>query len=226
LTLSAQLHPALNIKKGKSICNNETIQKSTLTSCPSRIVDDILVLSKLDSNLLQIVPSAVKVTSLLHDVERMFEAESQRCDVRIETQAHDSLTQLQVSYAMLDPGRVQQVLINLLTNAIKFCKKKELRKVTLRIGASKIRPSSENEVLPGIDFVVAHSLHDCVYDEPEFEDSSFYLWFSVEDTGRGMSVDEKSRIFARFTQGTPRTEKEYGGSYKIALDIKHISKLT
>jgi len=66
--------------------------------------------------------------------------------------------------------------------------------------------------VPGIDFVVAHTLHESVYDEAEFKESSFYLWFSVEDTGRGMSVDETSRIFARFTQGTPRTEKEYGGS--------------
>lgn len=175
-----------------------------------RIVDDILVLSKLDSNLLQIAPSTVRVTALLHDVEKMFEAEAQRSDVQLETQAHASLKQLEVNWVMLDPGRVQQVLINLLTNAIKFCKKKSQRKVTIRVGASKIRPS-EN-VLPHIDFVVAHSLHDSVYDDPKFEPQSFYLWFSVEDTGRGMSADEKSRIFARFTQGSPRTESEYGGS--------------
>ncbi|KAG9953342.1 putative histidine kinase HHK19p, partial [Aureobasidium melanogenum] len=186
---------------------------STIISCSQhqkRIVDDILVLSKLDSNLLQINPSTVRVTTLLHDVEKMFEAEAQRSDVQLVTQAHASLEQMGVNWVLLDPGRVQQVLINLLTNAIKFCKKKNQRRVTIRVGASKIRPS-EN-VLPEIDFVVAHSLHDSVYDDPKFESQSFYLWFSVEDTGRGMSADEKGRIFARFTQGTPRTESEYGGS--------------
>lgn len=189
----------------------------------ARIVDDILVLSKLDSNLLQITPSAVKVTALLRDVEKMFEAEAQRSNVQLQTQAHPSLEELNVSWAMLDPGRVQQVLINLLTNAIKFCKKKQLRKVTIRAGASRIRPS-EN-VLPDIDFVVAHSLHDSVYDSAEFESHSFYLWFTVEDTGRGMSAEEKTRIFARFSQGSARTETEYGGSGLGLFISRELSEL-
>ncbi|KAI5203274.1 hypothetical protein E4T38_05252 [Aureobasidium subglaciale] len=199
---------------------------STIISCSQhqkRIVDDILVLSKLDSNLLQIIPTAVKVSTMLHDVEKMFEAEAERGEVQLIAEAHESLKQLDVTWAMLDPGRVQQVLINLLTNAIKFCKKKEQRKVTIRVGASRIRPS-EN-VLPNIDFVVAHSLHDGLYDDPQFEPHSFYLWFSVEDTGCGMSVDEKSRIFARFTQGSPRTEKEYGGSGLGLFISRELSEL-
>ncbi|KAI4836996.1 hypothetical protein E4T44_08320 [Aureobasidium sp. EXF-8845] len=70
---------------------------STILSCSQhqkRIVDDILVLSKLDSNLLQIVPSAVRVTALLRDVENMFEARAQRDGVQIVTKAHASLTEL------------------------------------------------------------------------------------------------------------------------------------
>lgn len=203
----------------------------TIISCSShqkRIVDDILVLSKLDSNLLQILPSSVPVTSLLRDVEKMFEVEAQRNAITLRTEVHPSLTSLSVTNALLDPGRVQQVLINLTTNALKFCKKKpeNQRIVTIHIGASKARPSSgDKDVLPNIDFVVAHSLHDSIYDTPEYSDQSFYLWFSVTDTGRGMSAEEKSRIFARFCQGSPRTETEYGGSRLGLFISRELSEL-
>jgi signal transduction histidine kinase len=39
-----------------------------------------------------------------------------------------------------------------------------------------------------------------------------YLYFSVKDTGRGLSEDEKTRLFHRFSQASPRTHVQYGGS--------------
>lgn len=39
-----------------------------------------------------------------------------------------------------------------------------------------------------------------------------YLWIKVIDTGCGMTVDEQRRLFARFSQATPRTHIKYGGS--------------
>lgn len=32
-----------------------------------------------------------------------------------------------------------------------------------------------------------------------------YLYFAVRDTGRGLNTDEKTRLFHRFSQASPRT---------------------
>lgn len=195
----------------------ELIESSTeavniITSCTAhqkRIVDDILVLSKLDSNLLQIAPLSVQAIDILRDVQKMFEAEAQRVGVDVRTEADVSLETLKVEYAFLDPGRALQILINLVTNAIKFTKNRQDRTVTIRMGASAERPS-ESEL--NVDFALSHSMRDSIYDTIEFADNTFYLWFTVHDTGRGMTPEEKARIFSRFSQGSPRTYSEYGGS--------------
>lgn len=38
------------------------------------------------------------------------------------------------------------------------------------------------------------------------------LQFQVQDTGRGLTREEKKRLFMRFSQATPRTHAQYGGS--------------
>ena len=172
-------------------------------------MDDILVLSKLDSNLLQIAPSSVHVVDMLRDVQRMFEAEAQRAEVNLMTEADPSLKALQIDYALLDSGRALQILINLVTNAIKFTKNRDTRLVTIRMGASRERPSERDLQ---VDFALSHSIRDSIYDMTDYADTSFYIWFSVRDTGRGMTPEEKAKIFSRFTQGSPRTYSEYGGS--------------
>lgn len=105
----------------------ETIESSieavnTITSCSGhqkRIVDDLLTLSKLDSKLLQIHTSAVQVSTLLKDLERMFEAEAERAGIALVTELDVSLKGLQVDWVSIDQGRTNQIVINLLTNALK-----------------------------------------------------------------------------------------------------------
>jgi signal transduction histidine kinase len=91
-----------------------------LTLCFTRIVDDLLTLSKLDSNLLQINQSPVRATSILDDMQRIFEIEAGRADIELRLEADPSIKEMNVDNVMLDTGRVHQILINLITNALKL----------------------------------------------------------------------------------------------------------
>lgn len=190
----------------------------TIAACSAhqkRIVDDLLTLSKLDSNLLQINRSAVQASSVLHDVHRMFETEAQRVGVTLTVEEDKSLQG--VDWVALDTGRVQQILINLVTNAIKFTKSKERdenRHVKISMGCSTQRPSQHTLPTP-VDFTLARGLRDSIHDTGDVSDSTdenFYLWFSVRDSGRGMNETERARLFSRFSQGSTRTYSDYGGS--------------
>ena len=39
-----------------------------------------------------------------------------------------------------------------------------------------------------------------------------HLWITVQDTGCGLTVAEQGNLFTRFSQATPRTHVQYGGS--------------
>ncbi|TIA31480.1 hypothetical protein D6C83_07061 [Aureobasidium pullulans] len=177
-----------------------------------RIVDDLLTLSKLDSNLLQINQAPVRATSILDDMRRVFEIEAGRAEIELRIQADPSIKAMNVDNVMLDTGRVHQILINLITNALKFTKDKPQRRVTITMGSSEKRPS--DGILSSIDFALPHTLSDtereseAVASGPE----TFFIWFTVSDSGRGIKPDEKTKLFSRFQQASPRTYSKYGGS--------------
>jgi signal transduction histidine kinase len=176
----------------------------TIQACAThqkRIVDDILTLSKLDSKLLVISPIIIQPAVLLQDAHKMFKEEASKSRVDLHVRSAPSFTNMGIDYAILDPSRVLQVLINLLTNAIKFTSSQSRRKVEVIMGAS-VQPEKRQ----GIQYVPQKVLRQDFLNQREWGDGDiFYLHFTVKDTGCGLTSEHKDKLFLRFSQATPRT---------------------
>ena len=84
-----------------------------------------------------------------------------------------------------DPGRLRQVLTNLLNNAVKFTEQGE---VVLRVFPLEETPSAAPSI------------------------SKTALRFEIKDTGIGLSKDARGRIFEAFNQADQSTTRRYGGT--------------
>ena len=77
-----------------------------------RVIDDVLTLSKLDSNLILITPMRVQPAVVVSDAVRMFDVECSQADISLTFHIDETLNGIE--WTMLDPSRLLQVLINLL----------------------------------------------------------------------------------------------------------------
>ncbi|KAL2278725.1 hypothetical protein FJTKL_14282 [Diaporthe vaccinii] len=199
--LSKMLDTCLEAANTISLCSNH--QK--------RIVDDVLTLSRLDSRMVEVTPTVVSPVEVIQTSLKMFDTELASNNIKAEFRIDQSYRDMGIELARLDPARLQQIIINLLTNAIKFIQKQEERSIIITLAASKEACRSQ---ICGIEF----------FDEgPETEQDitdkldwgvgeKFNLHVCVADTGPGLTDEERSMLFQRFRQTSPRTHVEYGGS--------------
>lgn len=187
----------------------------TITLCAQhqkRIVDDVLTLSKLDSAMVVVTPVDVQPVKVIQKSLKMFEGELSTADIAMDFKVDQSYTALGVDSVRIDPHRLSQVLINLTTNAIKFTTTQEKRTITMYLGASIEKPSTEDKW--GLTYIPSRVSKDRdVTAAAEWGlGETIYLHFAVEDTGRGLNDEEKKQLFQRFSQANPRTHISYGGS--------------
>ena len=177
-----------------------------------RIVDDILTMSKLDSDLLTVALVPVRPVQLLQHSVKMFYTQSQNAQVDLSLDLDDSLATFGIDWVLLDPNRVLQIIINLLTNAIKFTSSDQgiQGRVTVGLSASVVKP-----------VVSSHDIHYFPPRRPQAKSISnnsnstedqIFLSFYIRDTGHGLTEDEQRHLFNRFAQASPRTHIQYGGS--------------
>ena len=177
-----------------------------------RIVDDVLTLSKLDADLLEIALVPVEPRKAIRSALRIFDRELRESGITMNIVEHKSLDAMDVSFLMLDPNRFLQVLINLVTNSIKFTRSAKQRHITIELTASAKRPTPPQvRFFPSIRRESPFTTRTTT-PPPSPENEIIYLGISVCDTGKGLTQSESHSLFNRFAQASPKTHIEYGGS--------------
>ncbi len=112
------------VKKHAHISSSiESLQ--TIVSCSlhmKAIIDDVLTLSKLDSNLIVITPVRVQPSVVVKNALKMFEVECAQEKINLVYKEDESFKNM--DWVLLDPSRLVQILINLLY--VIFCSAKVL----------------------------------------------------------------------------------------------------
>lgn len=150
------------------------------------LINDILDISKVESGKMEIVPVEYNLATLVNDVINMIsiKIESKKLEFHVNVQ-RDLPARL-----FGDDVRIRQILVNLLTNAVKYT---EHGGVSLSISAEKTEiikqtKSEENDKLlqPGMS------------GEENNSEKYAALRFSVTDTGIGIREEDMEKLFAKF----------------------------
>lgn len=158
------------------------------------IADDILVVSKLSSSLLSLASAVCQPEMVAKQVVRMFQAEAANADIDLHLEIHPSYA---MNWALCDASRIRQILINLVGNSMKFTKGRDKRCIRVIIGSSTITPPAHMSHL---------QWHPKESPVPILtDDSNIFLTFQVQDTGKGLTPEEMSRLFKRFSQANATT---------------------
>ncbi|KAL4950930.1 hypothetical protein BDW69DRAFT_171084 [Aspergillus filifer] len=184
-----------------------------------KIIDDVLIYSKLDASMLELAPQQVQPRSHLATLLTMFKPELRKQRIDFHYQLDESYADCRLDWVLADLDKMGQVLINLVSNAIKFTAQAEnTRWIRVSMGASSMRPPSYP---PNVVFFEPNeaALKLDSTRRPEWGDGdTAYIMVAVKDTGIGISDQHQKLLFERFKQATPRTDRIYGG-YGLGLNI-------
>ncbi|SDZ36892.1 Signal transduction histidine kinase [Micromonospora pattaloongensis] len=148
------------------------------------LIDDILDLSKIEAGRMDVEPTEVRFDEIRSYVEQAFAPQAEEKGLDFQVRVAKDLPPALVT----DEQRLQQVLRNLISNAVKFT---DNGAVTLRIG-----PAPEGTF----------------FDVPALTTARQVIAFTVIDTGIGIPDDKLSLIFEAFQQADGTTSRRYGGT--------------
>ncbi|MDG2425013.1 MAG: ATP-binding protein [Flavobacteriales bacterium] len=168
--------------KAKSYLRNIITASSNLID----IVNDILDFSKLEAGKLEVASEPFNVADSFEVAENVMRIPAEQKGLELVVEADASIP----SHLLGDASRLNQVLINLLGNAVKFTLEGRVT-VRARLSAAPALPS---------------------WSEPLDEDVAQWFVVEVSDTGIGIPEDKQEQVFESFNQGDQLKTRKFGGT--------------
>ncbi len=160
------------------------------------LINDILDLSKVESGKIELEPERLYLVDLQAFVQDSFEEVMKTKGLSLGTQIEEGLPE----YIVTDTQRVQQIVKNLFSNAIKFTEK----------GA--------------VNLIISKPKAELKFNHPDLNTNNC-IAIAVNDTGIGIPEDKQELIFEAFKQADGTTSRRYGGT-GLGLSIsKNFSRL-
>ena len=160
------------------------------------LINDIMDLSKVEAGMMRIESTAVKIESVIANLQKLFEPVANEKGLTFEIVQEQGVP----AYLKTDGQRLEQILKNLLANAMKFT---EMGTVTLKVSLPRAETTFTLKTLA----------------------SNTSIAFHVIDTGVGIPKEKMQIIFEAFQQQDGSTSRKYGGTglgLAIAKELAHL----
>jgi len=153
-------------------------------------INAILDLSKIEAGRLLLERAEFNVTATVGNVVSMLSDAARARGLRLSTEIDDLPRRVAG-----DPTRLQQALLNIVSNAVKFT---ERGQVTVRAQREHV---------------------------PDLADGQVALRFEVQDTGPGIDPAQLPMLFEPFTQADASTTRRFGGTGLGLALTRHLARL-
>ena len=164
-----------------------------------RMTNDLLTLTRVDAGGMKLKLESLDLRKILEDTKTKLSPEARRRRVQIQME----LPQAPIMVAA-DHDRIEQVLTNILDNALKHSPAEEQILVTLRDASHK---KQETNASGGVDPV---SLNGEAF-KPALRPGPHVVIY-VQDRGTGVPAKDLPRVFERFYRADYSRSRDQGGS--------------
>jgi CheY-like chemotaxis protein len=159
------------------------------------VISDILDISRIEAGRFQLEEDRVQPLEVAESAGRMLRPMAEEKGLNLVVECIDE-SEEECPPMITDRVRLRQVIVNLLSNALKFTDEGEVR---LNIGPRRL------DGLPGY-------LQGLLSEKENRENVKRWLYVSVSDTGIGITLDQQKIIFEQFRQVETAMSRRYGGT--------------
>ena len=173
-----------------------------------QLTGDILDFSRIESGKLQLDAAPCDLRANIEDALDIFASRAAESDLQLlHWVDYDVPAQL-----MVDGGRLRQVMINLVGNAVKFTATGQVEVTVRKLTGKSVSVAPFED--PSQGQLVA-----------EFDDGGLTLEFAVRDTGIGIAAGDCARLFQPFTQLDSSNMRRFGGAGLGLAISRHLVRM-